>query len=130
VNPDGFMMKEKVRTALFVSAISYFGKSQIMRWSSPQDWHKIEVVPLGVDSTEWAAAPFREDADPFKIISVGRMVPVKGYLLLLEAIAFLHAEGRHTRLTFVGDGPDRDRLQDYTQRLGIPDHVVLAGWKG
>ena len=129
IDPEGFRMEEKVRTALFVSGISYFGKSQIMRWSSPENWHKIEVTPLGIDAEGWAAAPFREHPAPFNIISVGRLVPVKGYSLLLEAIAILVAEGRDTRLTFVGDGPERTRLQERAQRLGIGDRVVFTGWK-
>jgi len=129
IDPEGFRMEEKVQTAVFVSAISYFGKSQIMRWSSPADWHKIEVTPLGIDCEGRDAGPFREYPAPFNVISVGRLAPVKGYSLLLEAIAILVAQGRDICLTFVGDGPERSRLLEHTQRLGIVDHVVFAGWK-
>jgi colanic acid/amylovoran biosynthesis glycosyltransferase len=130
IDPEGFRMEEKIRAALFISAISYFGKSQIMRWSSPQDWSKIEVTPLGIDTEGWAAAPLRENPAVFNVITVGRLVPVKGYSLLLEAMAILVAQGRHTRLTFVGDGPDRSRLEKRAEQLEITDHVVFAGWKG
>lgn len=130
IDPEGFRMEEKVRSALFVCGISYFGKSQIMRWSSPEDWHKIEVAPLGIDVEGWVAAPFRENPAPFNVITVGRLVPVKGYPLLLEAVAMLVKQGRRIRLTFVGDGPERSRLEEYAQRLGIGDQVVFAGWKG
>ena len=130
IDPDGFRMEEKVRAALFVSAISYFGKSQIMRWSSPRDWQKIEITPLGIDTKGWAPAPFREHPATFNLVSVGRLVPVKGYSLLLEALSILVAQGRNIRLTFVGDGPERSRLQDCVQRLAIANHVVFAGWKG
>ncbi len=130
IDPEGFRMEEKIHAAQFVSAISYFGKSQIMRWSSPLDWHKIEVTPLGIDTEGWAAAPFRENPALFNVITVGRLVPVKGYSLLLDAMAILVAQGRHTRLTFVGDGPDRSRLQKCAEQLEISDHVVFAGWRG
>jgi glycosyltransferase involved in cell wall biosynthesis len=129
INPDGFGIKEKVRAALFVSAISYFGKSQIMLWSSPADWHKLEVTPLGVDCAEALPAAFREDPTPFQLIAVGRLAPVKGYPILLEAVAALHAQGREIRLTLVGEGPERSRLAEQAGRLGILDKVVFAGWK-
>lgn len=130
IDPVGFRIEEKVRTASFVAGISFFGKSQIMKWSCPEDWHRIEVVPLGIDTEEWDTAPFRETPVPFNVISVGRLVPVKGYPLLLEAIAILVAQGRDIRLTIVGDGPEQSRLREYAQRLGITDRVFLAGWKG
>lgn len=129
IDPEGFRMEEKVRAASFVLAISYFGKSQIMRWSSPEDWHKIDITPLGIDTKGWVPAPFRERPATFNVITVGRLVPVKGYSLLLEAMAMLVAQGRSVRLTFVGDGPERSRLQEHTRRLGILDCVVFAGWK-
>ncbi len=122
-------MAEKIRTARFASSISYFGKSQIMLWSSPADWHKLEITRLGVDSTGWVPAEFREHPEPFDLISVGRLAPVKGYPLLLEALAALIAEGRKLRLTLVGDGPEKSRLMAQAQQLGIEASVIFAGWK-
>ena len=129
INPDGFGMKEKVRAALFVSAISHFGKSQIMLSSSPADWHKIEVTPLGIDCAGGSPVAFREDPTPFRLIAVGRLAPAKGYPILLEAVAALAAAGRNIHLTLVGEGPERSRLAEQAGRLGILDKVVFAGWK-
>jgi len=129
VNPRGFGMEEKIRAALFASAISCFGKSQIMLWSSPADWHKLEITPLGIDCDGWVPAPFRQHPVPFKLISVGRLAPVKGYALLLKAVAILTAEQREVCLTLVGDGPERPQLAQQAQDLGIADRVLFAGWK-
>ncbi len=129
VSPEAFGMAEKVRAARFVSSISYFGKSQIMLWSDPQDWHKLEVTPLGIDSTGWVPAEFRENPTQFNLIAVGRLAPVKGCPLLLEALALLIAQGRKVRLTLVGDGPEKSRLTEEAVRLKIADSVVFAGWK-
>ena len=128
-DPEGFAIREKVRAAQLVCSISYFGKSQIMLWSSPLDWHKLEVTPLGVDMSGWAITAFRERPAPFELISVGRLVEIKGYPLLLEAIAQLRREGRDVRLTLAGDGPDRASLDAQARQLGISDRVVFAGWK-
>ena len=129
IDPEGFAIREKVRAAQLVCSISYFGRSQIMLWSSSSDWHKFEVTPLGVDLSGWELARFREDASPFELISVGRLVEIKGYPLLLEAMACLRGEGRDVRLTLAGDGPDRGNLEQQARKLGIEDRVVFAGWK-
>jgi colanic acid/amylovoran biosynthesis glycosyltransferase len=128
-DPEGFGIREKVRAADLVCAISYFGRSQIMLWSSASDWHKLEVTPLGVETTGWKTATFRERPSPFELISVGRLVEIKGYPLLLEAVAQLHAEGRDVRLTLVGDGQDRASLEEQARQMEIAELVVFAGWK-
>lgn len=125
----GFALREKVAAAQVVCAISYFARSQVMRWSSPDDWHKLELTPLGVDVSTWPVSNFREHPRTFELISVGRLVGVKGYHLLLEAIAKLCERGRDVRLTLVGHGPDRKELEEQAQRLGIAGRVVFAGEK-
>ncbi len=128
-DPEGFRIRDKVAAAELVTGISYFCRSQIMLWSSPADWHKIEVAPLGIDIAGWQPAPFREQPAPFELISVGRLADVKGYPLLLDAVAQLVAEGRDVRLTLVGDGPDSRKLQEQSRQLGIAERVIFAGWK-
>ncbi len=129
VDPEGFRIPEKVHAAKFVCSISYFGRSQIMLWSSPSDWDKLEVTPLGIDVGKWLPAPFRERPSPFALISVGRLAAVKGYPLLVEAVARLAGQGRDVRLTLVGDGPERSYLEEQARRLGISARVIFAGWK-
>ena len=51
-----------------------------MLWSSPSDWHKIEVVPLGTDISGWSPGTFREHPAPFELISVGRLTDVRATL--------------------------------------------------
>ncbi|HWJ19159.1 MAG TPA: glycosyltransferase family 4 protein [Geobacterales bacterium] len=128
-DPEGFAIREKVRAAQLVCSISYFGKSQIMLWSSSSDWQKLEVAPLGVEISGWQTADFREHPAPFELVSVGRLVEIKGFPLLLDAVAQLRSEGREVRLTLAGDGPDRAGLESQARRLGIADRVVFAGWK-
>ncbi len=130
VDPEGFRLEEKVSASRFVSGISYFGRSQIMLWSPPCQWHKIEVTPLGVDAVGWQPAIFRERPAPFELISVGRLASVKGYPLLIDAVASLVAQRRDVRLTLVGDGPERAELEEHARRCGVADRVIFTGWKG
>lgn len=128
VDPEGFRLKEKVQAAKFVCGISYFGRSQIMLWSSPSDWDKLEVTPLGIDVSGWLPATFRERPAPFELISVGRLAAVKGYPLLIDAVARLLDQRRDVRLTLAGDGPERAYLEEHARRLGITSRIIFAGW--
>jgi glycosyltransferase involved in cell wall biosynthesis len=128
-DPVGFAIPEKVRAAELVGSISYFGRSQIMLWSSPEDWHKLQVTPLGVDATGWKLAAFREQPSPFEFISAGRLTAIKGFPLMLDAMAELQRQGRTFRLTLAGDGPDRPMLEEQARSLSLEDRVVFAGWK-
>ena len=62
-----------------------------------------------------------------EIISVGRLAPAKGTLILLNACKALVDRGHRLRLRLVGDGPDRKRLELAAQRLGISEHVIFEG---
>lgn len=44
------------------------------------------------------------------VLAVGRLVPEKGHVDLVDAVGFLRAGGRDLRLVVVGDGPERARL--------------------
>jgi len=128
-DPRGFQISEKVRAAQFVCGISRFAESQIMRWSSVLDWPKLEVTPLGVDMTGWQPATFRERPTPFELISVGRLAQVKGFPILLDAVALLTAQARDVRLSVVGDGPERFHLEEQARHLGLGNKVIFHGLK-
>ena len=57
--------------------------------------------------------------------SVGRLVPVKNYQLLLQAVHSLGME--NVVVLLVGDGPERLVLQELAKRLGIEGRVHLLG---
>jgi glycosyltransferase involved in cell wall biosynthesis len=57
---------------------------------------------------------------------VGRLAHVKGVDTLLEAISKLN-RSIDVRLVIVGDGPDKDKLVELTQNLGISNHVYFYG---
>jgi glycosyltransferase involved in cell wall biosynthesis len=67
-------------------------------------------------------------ADPTtgRLVTAGRLHPVKGFDVLLEALARLAPRRPH--LTIIGDGDERAALEATCHRLGIADHVTFAGW--
>ena len=43
-NAPRLALDEKLRRASFAICVSAFGKSQLMRWTSPDQWPKIEII--------------------------------------------------------------------------------------
>ncbi len=62
-----------------------------------------------------------------RIASVGRLVPVKRFDLLLDALAHLRAH-RDIELVLCGEGPEREKLRRRARRLGLEDRVRLVGF--
>jgi glycogen(starch) synthase len=61
------------------------------------------------------------------LIFLGRLVSDKGVDILLQALALLAAAGLTPRLTIVGEGPERPRLEEQASRLGLADRIDFAG---
>jgi glycosyltransferase involved in cell wall biosynthesis len=62
-----------------------------------------------------------------RLIFVGRLIPLKACDLALRAAAELLRAGA-AHFTVVGDGPERESLQQLTKSLGIDDAVTFTGW--
>jgi len=62
-----------------------------------------------------------------RVISVGRLVPVKRYDRLLQILIELARRQASVRAAIVGDGPQRQWLQGEARRLGISDNIDFLG---
>ncbi len=61
------------------------------------------------------------------IVAAGRLVPKKGFDVLLEAMAEVRRR-RDVRLVVLGEGPERAALEARRSRLGLREVVQLAGF--
>lgn len=121
-------LRLKVRRAAFTVAISAFGRSQICRFADPADWDRIRVVHCGIEPGRFASLRPLPEGGPH-LVAIGRLAEEKGFLVLLDALARARRERPDLRLTLVGDGPMRPAIEAARARLGLDDHVVLAGWR-
>jgi len=62
-----------------------------------------------------------------KIIHVGRLVPWKKTDLLIRAVSLLIKEIPDISLVIVGDGPQREELENLAKELGVENNVKFAG---
>ncbi len=91
---------------------------------APKD--KCIQIYNGVDTTKFSPKR-RARTEPFVILTAGRLDPVKDLPTLLEGFARFHKKVKDTQLWIVGDGSQRQSLEQYAKELGISKHVRFWG---
>ncbi|MDH6116442.1 glycosyltransferase involved in cell wall biosynthesis [Kitasatospora sp. GAS204A] len=84
----------------------------------------VHVLPNGIEPGP-APAPL---GDPEQLVFVGRLEPVKGVRVLLDAFRELIRNHPGARLTIVGDGSARAALQAAAADLVAEGSVAFTGW--
>ncbi|CAN8138945.1 N-acetylgalactosamine-N, N'-diacetylbacillosaminyl-diphospho-undecaprenol 4-alpha-N-acetylgalactosaminyltransferase [uncultured Thiomicrorhabdus sp.] len=62
------------------------------------------------------------------LVSVGRLMPQKGYDILIPAMKQVIRDLPQAKLTIYGDGPDKQKLQTMIDDLNLNNCVTLAGF--
>lgn len=60
------------------------------------------------------------------IVCTARLTNICRFDLLLEAMSIIKADGQHTTLLLVGDGPERENLEMYAKELGVDARFLGA----
>ena len=99
-----------------------------MLFSDPDDWDRFEIVRCGVDTD----VPVKSDQanTGSRLVYVGRLAVEKGLPVLLQSLRQLTDKGDDVTLTVVGDGPDREHLENQCETLGIADRTEFVGYAG
>lgn len=63
------------------------------------------------------------------LIFVGRLVSDKGVDVLIDAMATMHKHGTLTHLTVVGEGPERQKLEEQASASGLQSSIHFLGRK-
>jgi len=125
--PDFLGLREKMRRAAFVVAITSFCRSQLYRWANYDDWKKISIVHCGIEPAFHQAPAVPLPLVP-RLVCVGRLCEQKGQLLLLRAAERLVRAGQPLLLVLAGDGELRADIEALIAELDLSDHVKITGW--
>jgi len=99
---------------------------------------KIAVIHSGVDFAPFDAGGEEREAmrrslgiDPQGLVigSIGRLTAIKGQADLIQAFAGVQSRVDNAWLLLVGDGEERQVLEEKARSLGLAEWVVLPGWR-
>ena len=83
-----------------------------------------DIIPMSQEEVEddWLLDPKVK-----VIISVGRLMPVKDYITLLQAYKNLN-ENINIKLMILGEGPERKRIENFIEKNKLSSSVKLKGF--
>lgn len=121
------LLRAKLEKARFVASISDFNR-EILLQLAPGAREKVRLLHCGIDLRRFSPAPrVREPGRAPVFFAVGRLVPKKGYLYLVEAARILKERGVPFEVKVIGGGPDHEVLSRRITDLGIGGAVKLEG---
>jgi glycosyltransferase involved in cell wall biosynthesis len=120
------------RQCAFHMGVSQYVRDTITRFTGPAE--NLRVVPVGVDGATFRPEPGGGAPDPNLIVYAGRIHPIKGVDVLLQAMLQVVARRPEARLILVGGGSffrgyrlREERLRAMAAELGLGRHAEFIG---
>ncbi len=126
--PDEAMRSTYFKDADYIlTACRYAREKLIERGCDPE---KVLFLPVGVNCEKFAFTPKEYDLQkPFRIISVARLVDIKGIEYGIKAVARLIRKGYKIEYRISGNGPLLYSLQKLARQLEVTEHVTFLGFQ-
>ena len=87
----------------------------------------IEVIHNGIDAHHFSPPDIPLQNKIPQMLSVGRLVKLKGLHHLLEALMLVQKKGRAFHLQIAGEGPEKARLERLSTQYGLSDSITFLG---
>ena len=101
--------------------------SEVKEWADkflPKSVKSVVIAnPLPEKYTDIELAKERDNI----VLAVGRLSFEKGFDLLIKAYSSIAKKHSDWRLEIIGDGPDKDKLNDLIESLNMSDYIKLKG---
>ncbi|WP_310377813.1 glycosyltransferase [Flavobacterium sp.] len=113
----------------FIISDSEESKAVLVR-NFPQFETKFKVIKNIINTSiinQLANETVPDFPDGFKVLSVGRLVPQKGYDLAINACRILADKGHHFKWYILGDGEDKERLLAMIKKNKLDDYFIFLG---
>lgn len=132
--------KYRILHFFFKKKYSYFdsfcavSKGALDSFKTIEDCEKKEclVIPNYIDTNE-IKMKMQEDCDlkvskkDLNIVTVGRLCHQKGLDIMFQQLFLLKEYREDFHLYIVGDGPDREKLEELRLKLGLEKHITFLG---
>ncbi|HEX6885269.1 MAG TPA: glycosyltransferase family 4 protein [Planctomycetota bacterium] len=114
-----------VRNSAFVVTVCDANRQWMAERLSPEAMAKVRRLYNGID-----LATFRANGaarEPNHVLGVGRLVEKKGFHVLVEALALLLAKGVDLQASIIGDGDQKQRIEELIAARGVGARVRMLG---
>ncbi|WP_269540738.1 glycosyltransferase [Cerasicoccus fimbriatus] len=119
-----WLLTPKLKEALIVHTTTDSARRHLIAKGASKD--KVLLIRRGLDQFPPCKVP-RTNRRPLRILSVGRLVPKKGYHRQLEIFRQLANDGFAFEARIVGGGRLEDSLRQRHAELNLQNHVDLVG---
>ncbi|EQK45204.1 glycosyltransferase family 4 protein [Paraclostridium bifermentans] len=94
------------------------------------DPKKIEVVYNGIDIDDYKLdADNNKNEKKIKIIEIARLHKTKGQIDLIDVICRLNKKYKNLEVNLIGDGIDRERIEEKIRKENLEDVVNVLGFR-
>ncbi len=115
-----------------IAALHDEQKALIAKWY-PRESSKLRIVENYIDKelifNESKKKTVERKGNSLLLCSCGRFASVKGFDLAVEAAKILKGKGIDFTWYFVGDGPDRGKIEDKIYTYNLHKKIILTGMK-
>jgi glycosyltransferase involved in cell wall biosynthesis len=94
----------------------------------PEAREASHLVYHGVETDRFEPLAMPESADPFRVVSAGRLTATKGFDRLVRACALARERGAPVELAILGRGDQEAVIRETAAEAGFSDHLELPGW--
>ncbi len=85
--------------------------------------------PFKIDTSKSPEDPLPEDLqDTSFLVAAGRLAPAKGFDILINTYRDIQKKIGDLKLVILGEGPDRESLQNQINELGLEQKIQLPGY--
>ncbi|PJE64567.1 MAG: hypothetical protein COU90_01875 [Candidatus Ryanbacteria bacterium CG10_big_fil_rev_8_21_14_0_10_43_42] len=117
------------RKACRVIVPSMYLKSVVQTWGVSEDYIAVVYNAVHVPDIPYTKEEAKKELNlkGTILLSIGRLVPWKGFRMLIELMPTLVAQKNDIRLIIAGDGPDREELQKRVYDINMREYITFLG---
>lgn len=124
---NGYYEKLFNKKVLITANTPYLGEKLIALGCSKEN---LKLVPVGVDTMFFTPGKVdKTEVKTLRLITVGRLDKVKGHQFAIEVVNELIKKRINVSLTIIGEGLERENLENLIKAYSLEEYVFLKGSK-
>jgi glycosyltransferase involved in cell wall biosynthesis len=110
---------------------SIYFRNLVSAWNKNQKrvfhiYNGIDLQPI-TEGKNQARESLLIPNDAITLVSIGRLVPWKGFFGVIDVLEDLLLTSSKYRLYIIGSGPDKEKLQEYISKKNLDGNIFLTG---